>query len=64
MMPWLSRWWWLACGTAWLLVLEPALPGLVMIGLGIWLALPRAAAQRGSGGDPAGDDSTLTFAGG
>jgi hypothetical protein len=64
MVPWLSRWWWLACGTAWLLVLEPALPGLVMIGLGIWLALPRAAAQRGSGGDPAGDDSTLTFAGG
>jgi hypothetical protein len=62
--PWLARWWWLACGGLWLLVLEPALPGLVMLGLGIWLALPRAAAERDSGGDPAGDDSTLTLAGG
>jgi hypothetical protein len=63
-MPRLSRWWWLACGGAWLLLLEPPLPGLVMAALGIWLALPPPAGERGSGSTPAGDDSTLTFAGG
>jgi hypothetical protein len=60
----LSRWWWLACGGAWLLLLEHPLPGLVMAALGIWLALPRPAGERGSGSPTAGDDSTLTFAGG
>jgi hypothetical protein len=62
--PRLARWWWLACGAAWISLLEPLLPGLVMLGFGIWTALPRPAVNAGSGPTPAGDDSTLTLASG
>jgi hypothetical protein len=36
-----ARWWWLACGSVWLLVLTPSLPGWLMLVVGAWLALVR-----------------------
>jgi hypothetical protein len=35
----LARWWWLACGLAWLAVLEPSIPGWIMLAWGGWIAL-------------------------
>jgi len=59
--PILRRWWWLGCGIAWLIVLEPAAPGLVLLVVGAWLALPRAAADEPGGATAGSIDSTLTF---
>jgi hypothetical protein len=44
-----ARWWWLACGLAWLAVLEPALPGWIMVAAGGWLAF---GPGRRAGTDP------------
>jgi len=43
----LHRWWWVACGLLWLLVLEPAAPGWLMLAFGTWSAVAEA------GGNPA-----------
>lgn len=60
--PLLGRWWWAACGLAWLVFLEPATPGVVMVIAGVWLALPRGEPERPSTPAVDGNDSTLTFA--
>lgn len=36
-----ARWWWLACGLVWLVVLSPALPGWIMLAFGAWVAIER-----------------------
>jgi hypothetical protein len=59
--PLLRRWWWMGCGIAWLIVLEPAGPGLVLLVVGAWLALPRAAADESGDATAGSIDSTLTF---
>jgi hypothetical protein len=60
--PLLGRWWWAACGLAWLVFLEPAAPGAMMLIAGAWLALPRREPERPSRAPVGGNDSTLTFA--
>jgi hypothetical protein len=39
-LPLLHRWWWLACGLAWIFFLETSLPGWCMIVVGTWVAWP------------------------
>lgn len=58
----LGRWWWAACGIAWLVFLGPATPGVVMLIAGAWLALPRGEPKQPSRVPVGGNDSTLTFA--
>jgi hypothetical protein len=60
--PLLRRWWWAACGIAWLVFLEPAAPGVVMLIAGAWLAAPRRPEEQPSSSPGGGNDSTLTFA--
>ncbi len=38
LLPRLHRWWWIGCGILWLIVLEPAPPGWLMLAVGSWLA--------------------------
>jgi hypothetical protein len=38
----LHRWWWIACGLLWLLVVEPAAPGWLMLAFGSWCATAEA----------------------
>ena len=58
--PALGRWWWAACGIGWLLFLEPATPGVLMLIAGAWFALPRDTAEQPTSSPGAGNDSTLT----
>jgi hypothetical protein len=65
LVPVIHRWWWVACGIAWLLLLEPKLPGWLLLAAGVWLArptLPPAAASRGAEPDEASGESTRTYA--
>jgi len=65
LLPVIHRWWWVGCGIAWLLVLEPKLPGWLLLAAGFWLArptLPPAAASRGPEPDEASGESTRTYA--
>ena len=74
MLPRLHRWWWVGCGGAWLFFFEPALPGWIMLGIGLWLVRPVAgmavegSAVEGSAvearvgdGDSVASDTTRTF---
>jgi len=38
LLPRLHRWWWIGCGILWLIFLEPAPPGWLMLAVGSWLA--------------------------
>jgi hypothetical protein len=58
----IRRWWWLGCGCIWLLTLQPAWPGLVMLGFGAWAAWRPTVGKPPAEPGPAGPDSTLTFA--
>jgi len=63
--PVLHRWWWVACGLAWLVLLEPKLPGWLLLMAGLWLARPilsPAAAPQGPEPDEASGVSTRTYA--
>lgn len=33
-----ARWWWVGCGLAWMALLQPTLPGWLMLGFGLWVA--------------------------
>ncbi len=33
-----ARWWWAGCGLAWMALLQPTLPGWLMLGVGLWVA--------------------------
>jgi hypothetical protein len=47
-LPRLHRWWWVACGILWILLLEPALPGWCLLAFGGWVAWPAAWRWRKS----------------
>ena len=49
-LPWLHRWWWIACGLLWLIFLEPAAPGWLMLAFGSWLACPAPGPRAGQTG--------------
>lgn len=59
--PILRRWWWLGCGIAWLIMFGPAAPGVALLVVGGWLALPRATGDVPVGATASSTDSTLTF---
>ena len=64
MLPRLHRWWWVGCGAAWLCIFEPALPGWIMLGIGLWLVRPvagLAVEARLGDGDSVASDTTQTF---
>jgi len=45
-LPRLHQWWWIACGVAWILMLEPSLPGWLILAFGAWVAWPAAWRAR------------------
>jgi hypothetical protein len=45
LVPTVHRWWWFGCGLAWLAVLEPKLPGWLLLAAGLWLAWPALPAR-------------------
>lgn len=55
------RWWWVAAGMAWILLLEPVAPGVAMLLLGGGVAISQAVVRRPSPAARAGGGSTLTF---
>jgi hypothetical protein len=54
-LPLMHRWWWLACGLAWIVFLEFSLPGWCMLVVGAWIAWPAPWRSRRGPGDDASD---------
>jgi hypothetical protein len=65
LLPVIHRWWWVGSGLAWLVLLEPKLPGWLLLAVGLWLArpiLPAWSPPRGPDPDEASGESTRTYA--
>lgn len=62
-LPRLHQWWWVACGIAWILVLEPSLPGWLILAFGACIAWPapwRPQPALRPGREPSAGASTRT----
>jgi hypothetical protein len=65
LVPLIHRWWWVGSGLAWLVLLEPKLPGWLLLAAGFWLArpiLPAWSPPRGPDPAEASGESTRTYA--
>jgi hypothetical protein len=63
-LPLMHRWWWVACGVAWIAFLESSLPGWCMLVVGAWGAWPASwrwwRSPVGDPGDSTANASTRT----